>query len=168
LKTTYTDALKEAKVLADTSVVVLDTLSLEHPLISQPIYLVNDREELEARLEEFGEIVTFKPVSFAFKLPQVSNNGASSMMVSFNNVDRSISEVLEQIKDSRDLLLCKYRVYLNSGGKNRIPQNSPPITLTITDISLTATKADCKASFIDVINKPFPAEYYDRFRFPTL
>lgn len=160
-----TAALKEAYASAPSNVVVLETITLVHPLLEAPIYLVKNRENITATLET-DEEVEFLACAFKMSLPPSGDNGLQELALSIDNVDRRITDFVNLVKKSKDPVQVYYRPFLSSDLSQ--PQMSPPLVLTLGDISLTLFEATGRASFADIINKKCPSELYTRSRFPSL
>lgn len=165
------EALQEAYASAPADEVIYHTLEFRHPNFSPPIRVVRDSADLDARLEATapanpGEVVTF--VGFAFDLikPEVSASGVPQCTIEIDNVSREILANVELAMTGIDLIEVTYREYLASDLEG--PQNDPPMTLTVTDITADVFRVRATASFTDVGNKRFPREEYTAARFPGL
>jgi len=160
------DAIKEAYACAPSNDVIIETLEISHPSVGGSLYLVSQREEIMAKLET-SETVTFEPTGFKFTLPAAGENGRQDLELSIDNVDRRISEFINLAKDyPGQPVTVVYRPYLSSDLS--APQMSPPLTLTLRDISITVFQVSGRATFADLINLKFPSDYYTRKRFPGL
>lgn len=160
-----TAAIKEAYASAPSNEVILETIALTHSALGAPIYLVKNREDIIATLET-AEVVTFEGASFKLTLPPTGDNGLQQLSLSIDNVDRRITDFVNTVKKSTEAVQVAYRVYLASDLSQ--PQTSPPLILSLGDISLNAFEASGRASFADIVNKKAPSEYYTRSRFPSL
>ena len=162
----YSEALKEAATLADTSTVILDTLTVTHPDIDD-IYMVNDRVELIASIA-VGTVVTFEPVFFEFKLPSVTGNGVQDMSLVFNNVDQRIHDFIASVETSPTPVVVEHRIYISGQDETALTESEPPLQLSLSDIQIDVFHVRARASFINIVNTKFPLEYYDRTRFPNI
>lgn len=162
---TLSQALREAYAAAPVSVVVFHTLELNHPAFDQPIYVVNDRTDLLAKLET-GEDVTFLRFAFRLVRPEVSPTGVPQMTVEIDNVSRDILANVQLAMQSTALITLTYRQYLSNDLSG--PQNDPPMTMVLSNIRADVFKVTATAGFGDLNNKRFPTEEYTAERFPGL
>lgn len=112
--------------------------------------------------------VTYEPVGFKFKLPSITGNGVQDMSLEFSNVDRRVNDFIDTVEASLDPVIVTHRVYLSGGDLNSQAENSPPLQLTLSDIEISAFSVRARASFLNIVNKHYPTEYYDRDRFPSI
>lgn len=112
--------------------------------------------------------VTYEPVGFKFKLPSITGNGVQDMSLEFSNVDRRVNDFIDSVEASLDPVIVTHRVYLSGGDLNSLAENSPPLQLTLSDIEISAFSVRARASFLNIVNKHYPTEYYDRDRFPSI
>ena len=112
--------------------------------------------------------ITYEPVGFKFKLPSITGNGVQDLSLEFSNVDRRVNDFIETIEASLDPVTVTHRVYLSGGDINSLPESDPPLQLTLSDIEISAFKVRARASFVNIVNKQYPTEYYDRERFPNI
>lgn len=162
-----TAALKEAYARAPSNVVYLNTLEIAHPSVASK-YIVRDRKDWNLTLEGGGGVKTFKACPFRFSLPASGDNGIQNLNIAIDNVDREISDFINTVKESVNPVSVIYRPYLSTD--TTTPQMNPPLVLTLGNIVITAVQITGRASFADIINKPFPhpSEIYTRERFPSL
>ena len=158
------EAIKEAYALAPVGKSVLETLELR--LSGRPsLFIYRGVEPLDMRLET-GEWVAFEPVPFQFRLPKSSETGSQSLDISMDNVDARVSDFITAAKGSLEPVEVIYRPYLSDD--LTAPQMDPPLVLYLKGASITASTASAQASFIDIVNKRFPNDYYTGDRFPGL
>lgn len=162
----YTEAMKEAYASAPKGIIIYETLQVSHPSVSPDFYIIDQRESLSLPLVEGGDPVLFKASGFAFQLPPTGENGTQDLRISIDNVDRQITDFIEQVKGSRFPVKITYRPYLSSDLTK--PQLDPPLELTLRDIKIVNMNVSGRASYADILNMPFPNEYYTRTRFPSL
>ncbi len=166
-------ALQEAYASAPSNDVIYHTLEIRHPAFTTPIRVVRDNQDITARLEAAapengGELVTF--VGFAFDLvrPEVTSTGIPQCAIEIDNVSREILANIElAVTDTDNPIEVTYREYLASD-LNTGPENDPPMTLTITQITADVFRVRAVASFADIGNRRFPREEYTAERFPGL
>ena len=112
--------------------------------------------------------VSYEPVGFKFKLPSITGNGVQDLSLEFSNVDRRVNDFIDSVEASLDPVTVTHRVYLSGGDFNSVPESDPPLQLTLSDIEISASKVRARASFVNIVNKQYPTEYYDRERFPSI
>ena len=112
--------------------------------------------------------VTYEPVGFKFKLPSITGNGVQDLSLEFSNVDRRVNDFIETVEASLDPVTVTHRVYLSGGDLNSVPESDPPLKLTLSDIEISAFTVRARASFVNIVNKQYPTDYYDRDRFPSI
>lgn len=166
------EAMKEAYASAPTDEVIYHTLELNHAAFSQPIRVVRDNADLDARLEASavhnpGELVTFVRFSFDLVKPEVSATGVPQCTIEIDNTSRDILANIELAMTSTDPITVTYREFL-SGSLDVGPENDPPMTLEITSIKADVFRIRAVASFMNLSNKRFPGEDYTAERFEGL
>ena len=112
--------------------------------------------------------VTYEPVGFKFKLPSITGNGVQDLSLEFSNVDRRVNDFIDTVEASLDPVTVTHRVYLSGGDFNSVPESDPPLQLTLSDIEISAFTVRARASFVNIVNKQYPTDYYDRDRFPSI
>lgn len=158
------EAIKEAYALAPVGKSLIESIELR--LAGQPsVYIYRGIEPLQMRLET-GEWATFEPVPFQFKLPKSSETGSQSLDITMDNVDARISDFITAAKNSLAPVEVIYRPYLSDDLAT--PQMDPPLVLYLKGAAITTSTASAQASFIDIVNKRFPNDYYTGDRFPGL
>lgn len=162
----WEDAVKEAYTSSPKGVVIYETLQVSHPSVAEDYYLINQRESFDLPLEDGGGPVTFKASGFNFTLPPTGENGTQDLRLSIDNVDREITDFLMQVIGSAEPVKITYRPYLSSDLTK--PQLDPPLELTLRDVKINNFNVTGRATFADVLNQPFPNDYYTRTRFPSL
>lgn len=161
------EAIREAYATARASAVILDTLQISHPALEEDLYLVAHNVDLDLTLET-AEVKTFQATAFRLTKPATGENGRQELGIAFDNVNRVISEFVNQAKITPSPMEVYYRPYLLDDPST--PQLSTPLVLYITDVTVSLFSVVCRASFTDIINRPFPArsQNYSRSRFPSL
>lgn len=163
--TTLSEALKEAYASAPSNVVIYHTLEINHPAFISPIYVVRDFQDLNAQLEN-GDPVTFLRFAFNLVKPEVSSTGVPQCTVEIDNVSRDILANVQLAMTSTDQITMTYREYISTDLTG--PQNDPPMTMVLSNITADVFKVRATASFGDLNNKRFPNEEYTAERFPGL
>jgi Domain of unknown function (DUF1833) len=164
-------ALREAYAAAPADTVILHTLEIWHPSFDQPIRVVRDMVDLEARLEagavrDGGQNVTFIALAFDLDLPPVDTAPVPEIAITLDNVGQEIVDALEAAAISQDKIEVIYRPYLSTDLEG--PQMDPPITLTLAEVEADTLRISGRARMLDAGNKSFPSITYTAQRFPGL
>jgi hypothetical protein len=133
--------------------------------LEPPLYLVNDNRNLTATLET-GETVTFLRRGFAINPFNSGEDGAISVTLTIDNSDLAASQYVNKAKRTGIPLEVSLRVY--SKNQTSSPLNNPPLRLFVTHSEVKGDVVSCKLGWLDLINAPFPAEYYTPTRCPSL
>lgn len=157
-------AIREAYAIAPTGKAVLETLELRLQG-RDSLFIYRGVEPLDMRLES-GEWATFEPVPFQFRLPKSSETGSQALDITMDNVDARVSDFVTEARGSLAPVEVIYRPYLSDDLTG--PQMDPPLVLYLKGATITASSAAGQASFIDIVNKRFPNDYYTGDRFPGL
>ena len=161
----YSDAAKEAFALAPKSVVVYDTLEIQHAQ-DPSLFLVNAIKDKQFRLED-NTLVTYKSIPFTVTLPKSGEGGNFSMQIRMTNYMNLVSNYLQTVIGSNNKIKAIYRPYL-SNDTTLMPQLNPPISLYISGASIDKTEVVAQASFSDIVNKKVPTVRYDPNIFTNL
>lgn len=162
---TLSAAIKEAYASVPVGIIIYHTLEVRQSGVQDSIYLVQGRQDVEAS-DEGGEVRSFSASSFRFSLPPSDEEGFTSLDVTFDNVNREVSDFVIAALDSATPVQLIYRPYVSDDLTT--PAMVPPLTLFLRDVQITATTVTGKATFMDLLNRRFPSEIYTRARFPTL
>lgn len=166
-------ALAEAYASAPVDEVIYHTLEFRHPAFSEPIRVVRDNADLNARLEANapanpGAVVTFVGFAFDMVRPEITSDGVPQCTIEIDNVSREILANIDlAVTDTDNPIEVTYREFLSSD-LDTGPENDPPMTLTLTKITADVFRVRATASFADIGNRRFPAEDYTAERFPGL
>jgi hypothetical protein len=161
-----TQALKEIYASAPVTQRYIETLAFGHSLFSQTYYLTNDNQPWDFLLES-GQLVTFAPMPFRIVLPTVDGKGQQDLALTLANIGRDLVDPLEAaIVNPREPIKCTYRVYIDTPSTS--PQNTPPLVLSITGVSVTAEAVSATATRTDVLGRAFPFNFYQYTQFPGL
>lgn len=161
----YEEAIKEAYAVAETEDQSVHTLEFRHSALDAPIYLVQDRQPHDFKLES-GEVVTFEPVGFNITLPSSGDNGLQEIDITLDNVSKRITDFIKKVLTADEPVRVYYRPYLLTDPNT--PQMNPPMYLNLSDVTITSKTVTGKATFVDVLNRNFPNDKYTRKRFPSL
>lgn len=158
--------LREIYASAPTTQRYIETLSFAHSRFAQTYYLCGDNQPWTFLLET-GQVVNFLPVPFRIVLPTIDAQGNQDMQLTIANIGRDLVDPIESaIAVPSEAIKCTYRVYLDT--PSTTPQNTPPLVLTITGVQVARDAVSATATRADVLNKAFPANFYDYATFPGL
>lgn len=158
-------AIREAYASAPAAALILHTLEFRHPAFTTPIRVVADRRSWDLRLET-GALVTFIGFAFEFTLPEKVVTAAPEIEIAIDNVDRQIVAYMDLAAQSDSLIEVSYRAYLADDPSG--PQNVPPLTLVVREVSADVFRVRARCGFGDLSNRKFPSAVYDLQRFPGL
>lgn len=150
---------------------VFFTLAFYHPLMAEPVYVVNDFDPLTATLEadapvDGGNAVTFQPVPMAITLPTEDDARTGEVRIEVGNVSRLLMPHLAAVATSQDPVEVICRIYLASD--LTAPHETPPLRVVLRQASATATMITALAGFGDIANRKFPAIDYKRRKAPVI
>ncbi len=169
---TLSAAIKEAYATAPADEVIYHTLELWHPAFSEPIRVVRDNQSIDAKLEataprNAGAIVPFVAYAFDVVPPDQISTGLPQCVIEIDNVSRDIVAQIDAAVAGDGEITVIYREYLASGLAAG-PENLPPLTMTVTQISASPTRVRAVAGFANMMDRRFPALDYDLETFPGL
>lgn len=168
---TLTQAIKEAYAAAPSNVIIYSTLELWHSAFTSPIRVVKDYVDLVATLESSAPrnpstAVTFVAFNFEFSKPDISPDNIPQVTITLDNVDRSIVANVEAALGTTELVTVIYREFISTDLS--APQNNPPLSMAITNVTADVFKVTATASFPNLMNKRFPTIAYTSEVFPGL
>src|SRR5262245_52648963 len=159
--------LARAWASAPAGVQLWPTLTLTHPLWDAPYFLTSAAEAFTARTED-GQAITYTPFPFSVILPLVDGAGHQDLQVTLTNADPEIAAAVQRAHvDPTQRIECTYRLYLSTLGTEQTPQ-APPLRLSFDVIQRTEEAVTGVAGRSDVLNRRFPARWYDIAHFPGL
>lgn len=169
---TLSDAIKEAYASAPVDEVIHHTLELWHTSFSEPIRLVRDYVNIDAKIEataarDAAAVVSFIAYAFEVVPPDQSAAGLPQCTIEIDNVSREILAQVDTAIMQTTPITVIYRAYLSSALLAG-PENDPPLEMTITQISATPLRIRATAGFINLLDQRFPGLDYDLDTFPGL
>ena len=159
------DAIKEAFAIAPASKVVIHTLEIRQTGVQSSIFISQTSAGVNA-LDENGVEHTFLACGFQFTLPPSDEDGFKSLNIAVDNINRVASDFIETAKSEKVPVEIIYRPYLSDDLST--PQMIPPLVLYLKDVQVTSYQVTGKCTFMDLVNKKFPAALYQRTNFPSL
>ncbi len=173
MDSTLSLAIKEAYASAPAAI-IYHTLEIYHPSFTVPIRVVRDTVNLTARLEsaaprDAAALVEFIGYKFDITPPEISTSGVPQCTIEIDNVSREILAQIEAAVNggSQELITICYRNFLQ-GNLNVGPENNPPLTLNVSDITANVFRISATAGFSNMANKKFPNLDYTSELFPGL
>lgn len=162
----YSTALAEAYASAPDDEVILETLEFTHSSFSTPNRIVNDHDDLDAKLES-GMLVTFKHCYFNIQRGSESDSGRSpELAITISNVSQLIVPDIEKANTTTEPVMVTYRPYLASDLEG--PHMSPPLQLAVKSITSDTMTVTIRAGFRSLSNKKFPSIEYTAKNFNGL
>lgn len=163
-------AWKEAAASAPAGEIIYHTLEFRHASFTAPIRVVQDYQDLIAKLEadapnDPSAYVTFISFNFNIELPETRIGSGAEILIAIDNVTKEIEENLQAAANSVYPVQVTYRSYLKSDLTT--PANLPPLTMTLKSAT-AGNKVEARASFGDPANLKFPTLNYTGKQFPGL
>ena len=158
--------LKKLYASAPAGVVYIDTLELSHSQFLQTFFINNALRLWQFDLGD-GTLQEFSPVPFQMVFPTIDGRGQQDLQLMIDNVGRDAMDAIEAAAlFPQENIAVTVRTYLNQ--KDSLPQNSPPLKLTLSEIEVSKTAITGTATRADVLNRPFPSVLYRPDTFPGL
>lgn len=169
-------ALEEAIAACPPSVLIYDTLEIQHPAIQNdegdevPVRIVNDFRDKVFGIElgatfDAGETVVFSPGAFGAAFPTYQEGQAPSCEITIDNVDRGFTAALEAAMEYDAHLVAIFRQYTS---EDTSEPAYGPIPFIIKRVKVTATTITGTAQVSVLYDKKFPSLVYTRAAFPGL
>lgn len=158
------EATKEAYASAPKGQVIYKTVQITNTAVSEDLFFVDQRKDKNLPLEIGEDPTVFKASGLKITLPSTGENGTQNLRLDLQNVDRIVTEYLQKLEGRSETTTITFRMYINtdlSGPKVVIP-------LTLKSAKITVQSVSVLAAFADILNMPFPSEYYTIERFPSL
>lgn len=141
-------------------------LVLTHSQFTRGYYLNNGPRRVSLPGKVDGIAHDFEPFPFEVVLPQRDSAGRSDMRVMIGAVGTQINKEMNlAIKNPTERISARYTVYLYGSSA---PQYDPPISFSLTDVTVTNTQIECLARTVDTLNAAFPRNIYRTIDFPGL
>jgi hypothetical protein len=164
-------ALAEAYASVPAGLVILDTLEIWHPDFSTPLRIVADQVAFDGRLEpgaprNAGQVVTFIPLAFRLRPPELSAEAVPVVEAEIDATDRLIVAEIDRAAASLDPVDIIWRRWIAATA-----DDGPEYVvggLTLRSASATPGRLVATAGWSDLLNERFPRLEYSREQFPTL
>lgn len=147
----------------------VETLELAHSTWSRSFFIHNDttQKDWTFKLIASSAPIVFEGLPFRVQLPSSDAGMLQDLTIAIANPGARMMTALDQaIKKPREPIKVLYRVYLDT--PNSIPENNPPLQLSITNLSVDMNMVTATAERFDVLNRPFPTIRYRAEEFPGL
>lgn len=161
---TYTEAYQRALANNPQSKVILHTLSIEHPDITN-IYLVHQKDGITATLEN-GNSQVFMPMPFEITLPSSEGYSRPTASIRISNVDQSVTDQIETITDSETSSKIYYRPYLSDALTS--PVTMTPPFLEPFNVEINARVLTAQLDYFDLSNLSIGRLRYTTNGFPLI
>lgn len=172
----FNAAWEEAIAACPPSVLIYDTLELQHPAIRDeadnevPARIVNDVREQSFGIElgatfNPGETAAFSPGAFNAAFPTYQEGQPPSCEISIDNVDRGFTAALEAAMEYDAHLVAIFRQYVS---EDTTEPAYGPVPFVIKRVKVTATTIAGTAQGSILYDKKFPSKVYTRSDFPGL
>jgi len=164
---TITPELKRIYASAPQDTRYIETLELRHSKFpAGPFYITNDLQTWDFLLED-GTQQLFKILPFKLVLPNQDGRGQQDLTVTIDNIGQEAIEAIDAANtDPTENIQVVYRVYLDR--RLTLPQNDPPLRLTLTNVAITLESITGAATKADTLNRVFPSVLYRVDSFPGL
>jgi hypothetical protein len=166
------EALHEAAVVASVRYIIFVTFELWHSSFDEPIYVVDNYEDLIAKKEstatrDASTYVTFMKSAIRHSKPEESDTAATpEITLEVDNVSGPISRALRTARGSLNPWELTMRLYASND--LTAPDQSPPTKLLVTGIEVSEETATLTASYGDPANFKVPKLTFKRSEYPGL
>ena len=158
----WDQAIKEA--YASATGIILSTLEINHETWDEPVRLVHDHADLNAK-NESGEVVEFSKCAFLFTHPE-STGKLPTMALAVDNVSSELTEPLFDSMQSRAAITQIYREFLADD-----PLEGPHYVMpgmSFKNITLTESRVSGEATFFDFFQRAAPNSVFEANEYPGL
>lgn len=172
----WTDAWEEAEASVPPTVLVYDTLELQHsafidddgPFSVRAV--AGDYTDQTFTLEDGatlngGEAVVFNPIPFYSEFPEVSEGTTPSCKISIDSVGDELIPYLEAATKVRSDMIAIYRQYRSDD------TSAPcygPVQFNIKQATLKGATIEGVAKIDDLANRKFPSRVFQLSEYPGL
>lgn len=139
-----------------------EVLSLVHPHFQRTHHLTTHREAFWCEVR--GERVQAVPHGFEVKLPALDDSGRYELQIALFNSGPGFARELAAAGASAQPVFADYNVY---GSTGEAPIR-PALRFELTGIGAQGLSVTASATLGDLVNVPFPVDYYRRGLFPGL
>lgn len=140
-------------------------LNIKTVLGKDPIYLVNDGYQFDAKTENELD-VSYLPRAFEIGVSVEGTTGVRTINLTVDNTDLQVSKYLASAINNNLPIEVVYRLYLSSDPV--YPQNNPPLRVFLSNVEVSGNTVAGELTWIDLSNAAFPNAYYSNDNFPSL
>ncbi len=137
-----------ASFAAQTGEVFLVLLTITHPNLDEPIYLVNDQQNLVSRSH------TFIAWPFDIDLPDAGNDSMPACQITFDNVDLTITSTIRSLQSPPSVTV---EVVLASS-PDTVEASFEGLTLQ--NVQYDASQIQAQLAYENVLAEPFPGDNF--------
>jgi hypothetical protein len=147
---------KAAAFAPETDQIYLLLLVIDHADLAQPIRVVNNYADVVSN----GD--TYIGCPFEITLPPDNDESLSAAQLAIQNVDRQIVQAVREIDSAPDVTLS----VVLAASPNTI--EAGPYAMTLRDVSYDALVVTGSLSVEDMMNEPYPGDFFTPGEFPGL
>lgn len=147
---------RAAAFAQETDQIYLLLLTIDHADLAAPIRVVNNYADVVSS----GDTYTGMP--FEITLPPDNDESLSSAQLSIQNVDRQIVQAVRDIDSAPTVTLS----VVLAASPNTI--EAGPYEMTLRDVSYDALVVTGSLSVEDMMNEPYPGDFFTPGEFPGL
>ncbi|MDF2793561.1 MAG: hypothetical protein K0S85_1314 [Pseudomonas orientalis] len=136
--------------------IIISTLELSCPAWDEPLYLVQDFEDLRATTET-GKTVTFQASAIEVALPAKDNSGAQTLTFVIDNVSGEAQRLLDASLEAEARVTIVYREYLASVLTEPADR---PYRMTSFGGTMDGPTVQVEAGYYDLINMSWNRDRY--------
>ena len=144
----------QAMLAQETGEVFLCCLTISHPNLDAPFYLVNDYNPLVRTVNDAA--VTFQPFAFDVSLPNEQEDQLPQVAVTIDNIDNAILVAIRTIPGERPKITLEVLLASQPDTVEAGPFNFSILAINYSDVSIQGS-----IGFEDdLLNTAFPADTY--------
>lgn len=164
---TFEDAYTEAAAVAYAGRVMLDCFALEHPLMPDVLYFVNDLQSFTGTLPTESHPVTFEACPIRIGKPEESDQASTpEIRLEVDNISGAIGDALDAIRGSVEPWVLTN--YLFASDDASAPAVWPPTVMEVTSVAYDEVTGTLSGSFGDPGNFAIPRLTFKRESYPGL
>lgn len=164
---TFEDAYSEAAAVAYVGRAMLDCFSLEHSLMPETLYFVNDMQSFTGTIPTASQPIMFEACPIRIGKPEESDQASTpEVRLEVDNISGAIGDALDLIRGSLEPWLLTN--YLFASDAPAAPAVWPPTVMEITSVSYDETTGTLSGSFGDPGNFAIPRLTFKRDAYPAL
>ena len=131
-------------------------ITLDHPDLAEPIYVVNDIQPVTRSGNEFLAL------PFRFKMPDEREDSLPEATIEIDNVDPSIGQAVLGLSSRPTVTVEIVRVL------DRVTVEQGPWTFSLISATITRLVVSGRLGMPAILNEPYPGNTYNPTTFPQL